>query len=103
MVAIALNPNTNEPVITWKKLPDGYPIPDDSVDNINQPPIAAALTDSLHQSGHLTPPALATTDYGLCATVNGKTIGPNPGRPGPGCLSKGRSPSRHPPRPRHRP
>jgi Uma2 family endonuclease len=74
MVAIAPNPNTNKPVITWEKLPDGYPIPDDPVDNINQPPIAAALTDSLNQSGHLTPPALATTDYGLCATVNGKTI-----------------------------
>jgi hypothetical protein len=66
-IAIAPNPNTNEPVITWEKPPDGYPIPDDPVDNINQPPIAAALTDSLNQSGHLTPEALATTDYGLRA------------------------------------
>ncbi|NJL02316.1 MAG: Uma2 family endonuclease, partial [Spirulinaceae cyanobacterium SM2_1_0] len=30
--------------VTWQKLPDDYVLPDDPVDNINQPPLAAALT-----------------------------------------------------------
>lgn len=33
--------------IKWEKLPDDFILPDDPVDNIHQPAIAAALTDSL--------------------------------------------------------
>ena len=61
-------------VITWEKLPDDFILDDESVDNINQPAIAAALTDSLEVAGRLSPQALVMTNYGLCATVNGKTV-----------------------------
>ncbi len=33
--------------ITWEKLPEDFILPDDPADNIHQPPLAAALTDSL--------------------------------------------------------
>ncbi len=36
--------------ITWEKLPDDFVLPDDPVDNIGQPAIAAALTESLQRA-----------------------------------------------------
>jgi len=60
--------------ITWEKLPDDFVLPNDPVDNINQPIIAAALTQSLEIAGRLPDTALTTTNYGICATVNGKMV-----------------------------
>jgi hypothetical protein len=60
--------------ITWEKLPDDFVLPDDPVDNINQPALAAALTESLQLAGRLPETALTPTNYGICATVNGKTV-----------------------------
>ena len=42
---------TQDYQITWEKLPDDYKLPDDPVDNINQPALAAALTESLQLAG----------------------------------------------------
>jgi Uma2 family endonuclease len=61
-------------VVTWEKLPDDFILDDEPVDNINQPAIAAALTESLELAGLLPAQSLAMTNYGLCATVNGKTV-----------------------------
>ncbi|MBE9137890.1 Uma2 family endonuclease [Nodosilinea sp. LEGE 07088] len=61
-------------VVTWEKLPDDFVLDDEPVDNINQPAIAAALTESLALAGQLSDQALVMTNYGLCATVNGKTV-----------------------------
>ncbi|WP_442957391.1 Uma2 family endonuclease [Phormidium sp. CCY1219] len=58
--------------ITWEKLPDDFVLPDDPVDNINQPAIAAALTESLQLAGKLPANALTPTNYGICATIDGK-------------------------------
>ncbi|MEH1890138.1 MAG: hypothetical protein V7K92_12025 [Nostoc sp.] len=37
----------SEPIVTWEKLPDDFSLPDEPVDNISQPAIAFALTESL--------------------------------------------------------
>jgi len=66
------SPNTLK--ITWEKLPDDFILPDDPVDNINQPALAAALTESLQLAGKLPETALICTNYGICATVNDKTV-----------------------------
>ncbi len=66
------------PVITWEKLPDDFILPDDPVDNIYQPSIAAALTESLVLAELLPETALTCTDYGVIATVDGKTIAKAP-------------------------
>ncbi|MBD1875049.1 Uma2 family endonuclease [Nodosilinea sp. FACHB-131] len=60
--------------VTWEKLPDDFILDDEPVDNINQPAIAAALTESLELAGLLPAQSLVTTNYGLCATVNSKTV-----------------------------
>lgn len=64
----------NRPEIAWEKLPEDFILPDDPVDNINQPALAAALTDSLSQAGYLSETASTTTNYGICAKVEGKTV-----------------------------
>ncbi|AMW29215.1 MULTISPECIES: Uma2 family endonuclease [Arthrospira] len=60
--------------ITWEKLPDDFILPDDPVDNINQPALAVALTDSLAVAGKLSPLSITPTNYGICATLNGKIV-----------------------------
>ncbi len=60
--------------ITWEKLPEDFILSDDTVTNINQPALAAALTDSLEAGGIVTPKTLTITNYGICATLNGKTV-----------------------------
>jgi Uma2 family endonuclease len=60
--------------IAWEKLPDDFRLPNEPVDNINQPALAAALTESLQIAKRLPDNALATTNYGICATVNGKIV-----------------------------
>lgn len=39
MIMLATSPTYT---ITWEKLPDDFLLPDDPVDNINQPALAAA-------------------------------------------------------------
>ncbi|WP_017652058.1 Uma2 family endonuclease [Fortiea contorta] len=65
---------TQDYQITWEKLPDDYKLPDDPVDNINQPALAAALTETLQLAGKVTANSLTPTNYGICATLNGKMV-----------------------------
>ncbi|MEH2268294.1 MAG: Uma2 family endonuclease [Nostoc sp.] len=65
---------TQDYQITWEKLPDDYKLPDDPVDNINQPALAAALTESLQLAGKISANALTITNYGICATLNNKIV-----------------------------
>jgi len=60
--------------ITWEKLPDDFLLPDDPVDNIDQPALAAALNDTLEQAGRLQEDVLVSTNYGVCATLDGKIV-----------------------------
>jgi len=60
--------------VVWEKLPDDFVLPNDPVDNINQPALAAALTESLQLAGRLPATALTPTNYGICATVDGKIV-----------------------------
>ncbi|MBO3461131.1 Uma2 family endonuclease [Aetokthonos hydrillicola Thurmond2011] len=60
--------------VTWEKLPDDFVLDNEPVDNINQPLLAAALTESLELAGRLPSNALTMTNYGICATVNGQIV-----------------------------
>lgn len=64
--------------VVWEKLPDDVVLPNDPVDNINQPALAAALTESLRLANRLSETALTPTNYGICATVNGKFVAKAP-------------------------
>lgn len=60
--------------VSWEKLPDDFVLDNDPVDNINQPLLAAALTESLELAGRLPANALTTTNYGICATLDNQIV-----------------------------
>ncbi|MGQ4649683.1 Uma2 family endonuclease [Lyngbya aestuarii] len=71
-------PITTSYTISWERLPDDFPLPNEPVDNIDQPLLAAALSDSLEQAGQLPENGLVTTSYGICATLNSKIVVKDP-------------------------
>jgi Uma2 family endonuclease len=60
--------------VTWEKLPDDFVLDDEPVDDINQPIMAAVLTQTLDIAGKLPPNALTTTNYGICARLNNQFV-----------------------------
>ncbi len=62
------------PSITWEPLPDDYVIPEDPVDNLTQPLLAAVLREILELAGLVKPSMLIATNFGLCATVEDRTV-----------------------------
>lgn len=60
--------------VSWEKLPDDVMLDDEPVDNLDQPALAAALTESLEVAGRLPATALTITHYGICATVDQRLV-----------------------------
>lgn len=71
---LQVSPSTAAPTVTWESLPADYILPDDPVENIHQPRLAAALTDALGQAGRIDPAMLIASNFALVATVNDQTI-----------------------------
>jgi Uma2 family endonuclease len=67
-------PKTTAPIITWESLPADFVLPDDPVENHQQPLLAAALTDALGAAGRIQPEMLIVSNFGLVATVNKKIV-----------------------------
>jgi Uma2 family endonuclease len=67
-------PSAQALTITWDKLPNDFILPDDPVENIQQPFLAAALTEALGTAGLITPEMLIASNFGLVCTVNQKTV-----------------------------
>ncbi len=67
-------PGPFPPQVTWEVLPSDYPLPDDPVENEQQPLLAAALTDALAAAQRLTPDQLCASNIALVATLNGKVV-----------------------------
>ena len=63
-----------DPTITWEPLPTDFILPDDPVENIHQPPLAAALTDALGANQRIQPHLLIGSNFGLVATINKTTV-----------------------------
>ena len=75
MVSQVTPPATRQPPqISWEKLPDDFVLPDDPVENDQQPYLAAALTDALGAAGLIAPEMLIVSNFGLVATVDQRTI-----------------------------
>jgi Uma2 family endonuclease len=60
--------------IQWEKLPDDFKLPDDPVENIHHPLLASALREMLDLAGFINPDMLIGSNFGICATVNGKIV-----------------------------
>jgi Uma2 family endonuclease len=67
-------PSVTQPTITWEALPASYILPDDPVENLQQPLLAAALTDALGAAGLIQSHMLIVSNFGLVATVNKKIV-----------------------------
>ena len=63
-----------QPIVTWEPLPDDYVLPDDPVENIQQPPLAAALTDALGANEQIRPEMLIGSNFGIVAAVRKKIV-----------------------------
>ncbi len=73
-MVLQLSPIKIEPKITWEALPADFVLPDDPVENIQQPILAAALTDALGAAGLIQPEMLIGSNFGLVVSVNSRTI-----------------------------
>lgn len=62
------------PVITWPPLPNDFKLIDDPVENLQQPPLAAALTDALGAAQRIHPEMLIGSNFGLVAGVDNETV-----------------------------
>ena len=60
--------------IRWEKLPDDFILPDDPVESNLQPLLAAALREALELAGLILEASLMATNFGICATVDDKTV-----------------------------
>jgi hypothetical protein len=62
--------------ITWELLPEDFILDDEPVDNVNQPPIAAVLTESLELAGRLLNNFISNQnlDVGLKVYLNSSRI-----------------------------
>ena len=65
--------SSKAPTVTWEPLPADFVLPEDPVENIQQPPLAASLTDALGAAGRIGL-ALIGSNFGLVATINQKTV-----------------------------
>ncbi len=73
-MAVQINPVQSLPIVAWEALPNDYVLPDDPVENIQQPLLAAALTDALGANGLVQPNMLIAGNFGLVATVNNRVV-----------------------------
>jgi hypothetical protein len=73
-MVLQVSPSTAAPTVTWESLPADYILPDDPVENIHQPRLAAALTDALGQAGRIDPAMLIASNFALVATVDGQRV-----------------------------
>ena len=63
-----------KPEIVWEKLPANFILPDDPVESIAQPLLAAALNDSLEIAKHIVAETIVASNMALVVRVNQKTI-----------------------------
>ena len=73
-MVLQIQTTKSEPTVTWTALPADYILPDDPVENIQQPLLAAALTDALGAAKFIQPQMLIGSNFGLVATVNKKIV-----------------------------
>lgn len=73
MVAITQTP-ASQLSIRWPKLPEDFPLPDDPVENTDQPLLAAALRQPLTALPERMQDALIVSNFALCAEIQGRII-----------------------------
>lgn len=62
------------PNISWDRLPKEFLLPDEPVESLAQPLLAAALTEALDLAGAIAVERLVASNLAICARVDGKTV-----------------------------
>jgi Putative restriction endonuclease len=70
----AIKTPISKPSISWPILPDDFVLPDDPVENTDQPPLAAALRQPLTAFPELMENALVVSNFALCAEIDDRII-----------------------------
>ncbi|MBD2445997.1 Uma2 family endonuclease [Nostoc sp. FACHB-152] len=73
-MVLQIQPSQKKPNVSWEPLPADFILSDDPVENIQQPTLAAALTDALGANGRIQPQMLIGSNFGLVATINKKIV-----------------------------
>ncbi|MDY6781216.1 MAG: Uma2 family endonuclease [Cyanobacteriota bacterium] len=60
--------------VTWEPLPDDFQLDEEPVDNIDQPLLAGALSESLELASYIQPQMLVAGNLGICATLNEQLV-----------------------------
>lgn len=68
------NQQRHQPHVVWESLPDDYILPDDPVESILQPLLAAALTEALDLADLITATMLIASNMGLVAKIEKRTV-----------------------------
>jgi Uma2 family endonuclease len=74
MSQLASCPSDALPPITWSKLPADFVLPDEPVESLVQPLLAAALTEALDLAGWIAAEMLIASNMAICAKIDGKTV-----------------------------
>jgi Uma2 family endonuclease len=74
MTTLLIQSPRKSPSVTWEKLPADFVLPDEPVESNLQPLLAAALRESLELAGLILESVLIATNFGICATVDRKTV-----------------------------
>ncbi len=64
----------SQPHVVWELLPEDFILPDDPVESIIQPLLAAALTEALDLAGLITATMMIATNIALSSNIDGKTV-----------------------------
>jgi len=73
-MVLQIAPEKTNLKISWEALPKDFELPDDPVENIQQPLLAAALTDALEAADLIKPEMLIASNFALVVNVNGATV-----------------------------
>ncbi len=73
-MSVLVQPYVTQPTITWPLLPEDFILPDEPVENLDQPLIAAALRQPITAFPELLQDALIASNFALCAGIEERTI-----------------------------
>lgn len=73
-MVLQINPMQSPPLVAWEALPKDYILSDEPVENIQQPSLAAALTEALGSHGVIQPEMLIASNFALVAKVNNRPV-----------------------------
>ena len=70
----SIAPAPKHPIVKWERLPKNFKLPDDPVENINHPLLAAALREILAIAGFISPQTLVGGNLGIALTVREQRV-----------------------------